>query len=181
MITKVQADYLLSLPKHVIEQVARGENRYLDSKRYTPKVPIDDRIYLASRAEDEYTFFIEITQSSKNQFKLTLHLQEEDASIGLLRVDFNGRHKNPVIATDSIPEIFKNYADSWLQGSHIHYFFDGYKPLSWAIPLHHDSSFPIHEFNDPSQIGPIIINFGRRINLITELTVTIQTEIHELD
>jgi hypothetical protein len=41
MITTGQAQQLLSLPKYIVEN-----DRYLNSKNYTPKVPIDDRIEL---------------------------------------------------------------------------------------------------------------------------------------
>jgi hypothetical protein len=181
MITKEQADYLINLPKYIIEQVPKGENVYLESKNYVPTLPIDDRIYLASKVDDEFTFFLDINQSSKNQLKITLHFQEDDASIGLLRVDFNGRHKNPVLAIDNLPDIFKQYADSWIEESHIHYFFEGYKPLSWAIPLKLDNSFPVKSFTDTSQIGPIIQAFGKKINMLTVLMLTFQKEIHDLD
>jgi len=181
MITKVQADYLLDLPKYVIEHEAKGENTFLERKSYVPSIPINDRLYLASKIDDEFTFFIDIYQTSKNLLKISLHFQEDDASIGLLRVDFNGRHRNPSIANESIPEIFKRYADIWIEGSHIHYFFEGYKPLSWAIPLTIDDSFPIKEFSDTGQFGSILQTFGKRINLQTVLMVTIQQEIHELD
>jgi hypothetical protein len=181
MITKTQADYLLNLPKHIIEQVSRAEVKYLERLNYVPTLPIDERIYLASKQDDEFTFFLEITQSSKVDLKITLHLQEEDASIGLLRVDFNGRHHNPVIANEGIPELFRQFADAWIEESHIHYFFDGYKPLSWAIPLKSDPTFPIKDFTDTSQIGSIIQSFGKKINLLTVLMVSLQKDIHELD
>lgn len=181
MITKVQADYLLGLPKHIIEQTSRGVHTFLDQKTYIPTLPINDRIYLASKADDEFTFFMEIDQSPKNQLKITLHLQEEDTSIGLLRIDYNGRHRNPVIAIDTIPDLFKQLAGTLIEESHIHYFFDGYKPLSWAIPLRIDSSFPAKDFTDTSQIGTIIHAFSNKINLSTVLTVTFQKDIHELD
>jgi hypothetical protein len=181
MITKEQADYLINLPKYIIEQIPKGQNIYLERKNYVPSIPIDDRIYLASKVDDEFTFFLEIYQSNKNQLKITLHFQEDDASIGLLRVDFNGRHKNPVIAEENLPSIFKKYTDAWIEESHIHYFFEGYKPLSWAIPLKEDSSFPIKDFTDTSQIGSIVQAFGKKINMLTILMLTFQKEIHELD
>jgi hypothetical protein len=181
MITKQQADYLIGLPKHVIEQVTRGEQTFLDQKRYTPSLPINDRIFMASKIDDEFTFFVDIFQSSKNQLRINLHLQEEDSNIGLLRVDFNGGHHNPAVANENIPDPFRQYADMWIEGSHIHYFFDGYKPLSWAIPIIIDKTFPIKEFTDTSQIGSVIHAFCNKINLATELTITFQKDIHELD
>jgi len=138
MITKQQADYLPDLPKHIVEQ-----DKFLDRKSYSPSLPLEDRLYMASKSDDEFTFFLDIKQSSKQQLKITLHFQEEDASIALLRVDFNGRHLNPEIANDNVPAEFKPYAGKWIDESHIHYFVEGYKPLSWAIPLTVDDSYPV--------------------------------------
>jgi hypothetical protein len=104
-----------------------------------------------------------------------LHFQEDEASIGLLRVDFNGRHRNPETITDKLPEVFKPYAGQWIEESHIHYFVEGYKPLAWALPLTADETFAIKTFNDISTIGEVLNEFGRKINLKTELTTTIQT------
>ena len=144
---------------------------------YSPTIPIDDRLYLASREEEDLSFFLEISQSAKRLLKLTLHFQEKDASIGLLRVDFNGRHRNPEIANDRVPSAFQPFAGQWIEESHIHYFVEGYKQLSWAIPLKVDDSFPIKKFDEISEIGSVIVEFGRRINLQTEITTTIQTAL----
>ena len=172
MITAAQAQTLLDLPKHIVE-----EEKYLDRKNYAPKLPIDDRIYMASKTDDEFTFFLDIWQRSKQQIKITLYFQEDDSSIGLLRVDFNGRHKNPEIENENVPDIFKPYAGKLLEESHIHYFVDGYKTLNWAIPLEIDDSFPVKNFTDSSQIGSIIQAFGKKINLKTQLKITYQTNI----
>jgi len=60
MITLQQSQYLLDLPKHIVE-----DNNYVDRKSYTPTFPIDDRIYLASKVDEEFSFFLAIWQSSK--------------------------------------------------------------------------------------------------------------------
>lgn len=172
MITQQQADYLLGLPKHIVEG---GE--VLERKMYTFSFPIDDKIYMASKADDEFTFFLEITQSPKKNLRLTLHFQEEDASIGLLRVDFNGRHKNPEIENDNVPDIFKSYAGRWLEENHIHYFVEGYKPLAWAIPLNVDNTFSVKEFTDTRELGNIFRVFGNKINLQTSLEISIQRQL----
>lgn len=169
MITVAQATYLLGLPKHVIE----NEN-YLDTYIYSPSLPIKDRIFMASKNDDVYSFFLDIWQSSKAQIKMSLHFQEDDSSIGLLRVDFNGRHKNPETINDNVPAIFKPYAGMWIEESHIHYFVEGYKTLDWAIPLSMDNTFSIKTFTTPTQIGTIIQTFGQRINLQTALKINIQ-------
>lgn len=172
MITQEQADYLLTLPKHIIEGEA-----VLERKKYSPSFPIDDRIYMVSKDDDEFSFFLEITQSSKKILKLTLHFQEEDVSIGLLRVDFNGRHSNPEIANDKVPDIFRPFAGQWLEESHIHYFVEGYKPLAWAIPLKADNTFLVKDFARISEFGNILQAFGTKINLKTILDISIQMNL----
>jgi len=144
---------------------------------YYPTIPVSDRLYLASKEEKDLTFFIEITQSAKRLLKLTLHFQEDDANIGLLRVDFNGRHHNPETANDKVPMMLKKHTGEWIEESHIHYFVEGYKPLAWAIPLNDDNSFAVKSFNDIYDIGNVLGEFGRKINLQTQIRTTIQTVI----
>ncbi|MFN8306988.1 MAG: hypothetical protein U0T79_09455 [Ferruginibacter sp.] len=172
MITSQQAQYLLDLPKHIIE-----DDSYIDRKSLSPNLPIDERIYMASKSDTDFTFFLDIWQSTKQQIKLTLHFQEEDSSIALLRVDFNGRHQNPQTLNANVPNIFHPYVGIMLETSHIHYFVESYKPLAWAIPLEIDDSFAVKEFSDTSQVGSIIQAFARKINLRTQLMITIQTSI----
>ena len=132
---------------------------------------------MTSKEDEEFFFFLEIWQSTKKRIKLTLHFQEDDASIGLLRIDFEGPpHKNPEIINDHVPEIYKRYAGKWIENRHIHCFIEGYKPLAWAIPLI-DDDFPIKEFTDQNLIAQILYAFGEKINLKTKLHITIQTQI----
>src|SRR5579875_713727 len=133
MITQAQADYLIQLPKLLTEN---GD--YVQSKQYTPALPLRDRLYMASEQDTDFSFFLEITQSTKQHLRLSLHFQEDETSIGLLRVDYNSRHRNPEDVNEYVPEAFKVYAGEWLEGSHIHYFVQGYKPLTWAVPLEVD-------------------------------------------
>ncbi len=169
MITQQQADYLLALPKHIIE----GDT-VLERKMYAPFRPINDRLFMVSKDDDEFSFFLEINQSPRKQLKLTLHFQEAEASIGLLRVDFNGRHKNPELENVHVPDIFKPYVGQWLEENHIHYFVEGYKPLAWAIPLNKDNTFSVKEFTDTKGIVSILQTFRNRINLQTILEISIQ-------
>jgi hypothetical protein len=172
MITQQQADYLIQLPKHIIE-----ENQVLERKTYAPRFPVDDRIYIVSKEDNEFTFFVEIWQSPKNHFKLTLYCQEDEASIGLLRVDFSGRHKNPEEATENVPAIFRPFVGKWLETSHIHYYIEGYKPLAWALPLNADYTFQIKEFTEVSEFTGIFRAFNKKINLLTSIDLNVQTQI----
>lgn len=172
MITQSQAQYLLELPKLLTDN-----GNYLYQKNYCPSLPISDRLYMASEQDTDFTFFLEIFQSSKNHLRLSLHFQEDETSIGLLRVDFNHRHPNPVEINEHVPDSFKPYAGQWVEGSHIHYYIEGYKPLAWAIPLKDDKSFSIKHFTSEDEIGNIIKAFGQKINLQTQLNITIQTRL----
>lgn len=169
MITQQTADYLLALPKHVLDS-----DQELDRFTLSAVVPVNIRIPLVSKDDRDVTFFIEVTQSKKQRLKLTLHNQEAGASIGLLRVDFNGRHRNPEIASDKVPANFAALAGQWLEGSHIHYFFEGYKPLAWAIPLDQDDTFTMKTFVDDGDEGPAIKTFAQRVNVQTVITAIIQ-------
>ena len=172
MITQEQANYLLSLPKYIIE----GEE-ILEFKDYSPKFPIADRIYIISKDDDAYSFFVEIQQSRKNQLKLTLHFQEDDTNIGLLRVDYNGRHKNPELESTDLPGMFKPYIGKWIDESHIHYFVEGYNPLVWAIPLYLDEAFSSKSFNGVNDFADVLKSFCNRINVETNFTINVQTKL----
>lgn len=172
MFTQEQADYLLNLPKYLIE----GEV-VLKSKDYSPTFPINDRIYIISEEDDAYSFFYWDTASRKNQLKLTLHFQEDDTKIGLLRVDYNGRHKNPELGNAVLPEIFKPYIGLWIEESHIHYYVEGYNPLVWAIPLSIDETFSAKNFTGVNDFASIFKTFCNIINVKTNLTINIQTQL----
>jgi hypothetical protein len=172
MITQDIADYLLGLPKKIIE-----DEELLETFEFAPRIPIVERLYAASVADKDVSFFIDIKQSSKKILKITLHFQEDNANILLLRVDFNGRHLNPESINDKVPDEFKQFAGKWIEESHIHYYVEGYKPLAWAIPLSNDDSFAVKEFNDVNDVGIIIQEFGKRINLQTRIKTIIQSVI----
>ncbi|MCC6550799.1 MAG: hypothetical protein IT279_12085 [Ignavibacteriaceae bacterium] len=172
MFTQSEANYLLELPKLLTEN-----DNYLRQKNYYPIMPIKERLYMASEQEPDFIFFLEIFQSSKNQLKLSLHCQEGETSIGLLRVDFNHDHPNPVEINEHVPELFKPYAGKTVKGSHIHYYVEGYRPLHWAIPLSVDNSFLIKQFADEAEIIDIIPAFNQKINLQTQFTINIQARL----
>jgi len=172
MITQAQAEYLLGLPKLLTENGA-----YLQKKSYSPSLPIRDRLFMASEQDTDFTFFLEITQSNKQHLRLSLHFQEDETSVGMLRVDFNSRHRNPEEINEFVPEAFKPFAGQWVEGNHIHYYVQGFKPLAWAIPLQVDNSFAIKQFTNETQVSNIITTFGQKVNLQTQLSITIQSRI----
>lgn len=124
-------------------------------------------------AEGNFEFLWRISQSAKNVIKLSLHVQDEDSNIGLLRIDYNGPHQNPQNAKDNLPEKFLPYVGRWFNNeSHVHYYEDGYRPLAWAIPIT-DSSIEtkIIEAEKTETIKNAILEFAKVINIKTNINV----------
>ncbi len=96
----------------------------------------------------------------------------------MLRVDFNGRHLNPMGIIPTLPEIFRPFAGQWLDNyaCHIHYVVNGYKPLAWAIPLELDE-FPVKELNSREDYSQTLSAFFQKINLKTIITFNHQMKI----
>jgi len=164
MFTIEQAEYLLRLAKKVeIDGVLQ------DEIRFTQPFPFQKRYTLISPEEADYTFLYEINQSSKNQFKLTLYLMDEDTRVGLLRVDFRGQHENPKTIKDTVPAALQPYAGKFFNydNHHIHYYVEGYKTtLDWAMPLT-DDEFPVKQITNSNDIIQAFMSFNRIIHLET--------------
>ncbi|HEV7348335.1 DUF6978 family protein [Telluribacter sp.] len=172
MISEDQARYLIQLPKKLVEN-----NELLDHKVLSPSFPFVAR-YPLSDEEEGFSFFLDVWQSAKQGIKFTLHFQENSTHYGLLRVDFNGRHKNPEIANADVPELFRPYAGCWLDDSpgHIHYVVDGYPPLAWAVPLELDP-FPTKNIRDFTDITAAFQAFCMVVAVRTEITVITQSHL----
>ncbi len=103
---------------------------------------------------------------------MTLHHQEDQSNIGLLRVDYNGKHKNPETVTDKVPEFLHPYAGKWFDyhEHHIHYYVEGYPALAWAAPLK-DVDFGQKSIHNPHDIVNAFYYFAEEINLVTRVTI----------
>src|SRR5690606_20877894 len=134
--------------------------------------PFKGRFYLISEDDDEFSFFLDVWQSPKRTVKFSLHCQEDTANYGLLRIDYNGGHKNPEVANEHVPDAFRPYTGLWLDqySGHIHYVVDGYKPLAWAIPLEIDS-FPIKSVASFADFSNAFEAFCSSINVETNITL----------
>jgi len=121
---------------------------------------------------------VNIKESEKKSLKISLHHQDNSTQNGLLRVDFNGRHFNPVDITETVPETFRPFAGQWLDdyAGHIHYVVNGYKPLAWAIPLEVDD-FKVKELNGREDYTRTLNAFFQKINLKTVITFNHQMRI----
>ncbi len=87
--------------------------------------------------DEEFSFMLQIHQSSKNLVRISLHCQDEDSKIGLIRFDYNAGHINPEVASPTVPDDVKKYAGKIFADDehHVHIHVEGYKSLSWAVPM----------------------------------------------
>lgn len=165
-----QIAYLINLPKNIVES-----STLLEQKSILLRSPFQERYPLLSQEDQDSSFFVEVYQSSKNLLKVTFHFQEDNASYGLLRVDYGGRHKNPETANEHVPEVFLPYCGQLLDVPHIHYAVPSYGPLKWAVPLEKDG-FAVESISSSSEISDALSAFFIRINVQTQITVVVQTD-----
>jgi hypothetical protein len=168
-ITNEQADYLLLLPKKIVD----NEGKPLDWIVIDQKFPFYERFDLSSEKDDEFSFLWQIRQGSKNTLQISLHFQEDDSKTGLLRIDYNGGHTNPQIINEYVPERFHPYAGQQLMESHIHYYVQSYPPLAWAAPLAEDD-FAVKEINENdfnATLVEVVKLFAKAVNIETVINI----------
>lgn len=160
MYSNEEAEHLIGLPKEV------------DGLRSIDLSNSQTRLSLIAPNAPEYIFLAEITLNKKIDFKVSLHHQENSACIGLLRIDYRGRHTNPESDSPSLPSKFKPYIGTTfgINEPHMHCYVAGYKPLAWALPLT-AGIFPVLQIaNDADKINAIL-QFVKKINVTSHLTV----------
>jgi hypothetical protein len=167
------ADYLIGLDKYIVENGQILDNYLLDIQ-----FPMSIRLNLAAPDDLDQNLLINIKESEKKSLKVSLHHQDNTTQNGILRIDYDGRHLNPVDVIPSLPAIFIPFAGQWLDEypSHIHYVVNGYKPLAWAIPLEFDS-FPVKELNGSEDYSVTLNEFFKKVNLKTNITFNHQMRI----
>lgn len=156
------AQQLLDLPKEIV-----GNNKKV--KLNSSK----NRFLLFTKDISEYKFLFDISNNQKRFFKISLHHQESNTHKGLLRVDFNGGHKNPPKANENVPLFLRQYEGQIIEDTHIHFVVEGYKDLAWAMPLNentleHFSVFRVNNFQD---FREAILSFSKKISLKTQLDI----------
>ena len=167
MITNQEADYLLELPKFIIEN-----DEKLLIKRFNEPFLWDIQFDLiAENKENVYELIWNIWQSDKNHIKMSLHHQDNETKTGLLRIDYNSGHINPIKLTDKVPQKFHPFVGKRfsINEHHVHYHVEGYKSLAWALPIAFDI-FPYKDL-DVNNIMEIVKEFGLTINLQTKLLI----------
>lgn len=83
-------------------------------------------------------FFIKIDRNQFISLKATFHSQTTGDNIQLFRIDFGGKHYNPVKADGSVHPFIKKYENVSFDYNepHIHLPVTGnYRQLAWAVPL----------------------------------------------
>lgn len=164
------ADYLIGLDKYITLNGDWKESHLLEIQ-----YPMKFRISLSSPDDLDQNFFVDVWESEKKALKICLHHQDDNTQYPLLRVDYNGRHKNPEEIIASVPEKFHPYAGLYLDEypGHIHYVVEGYKTLAWAIPLEVDE-FPIKELTGKEDYAETLKAFFMRINIKTSVNFSTQ-------
>jgi len=167
------AEYLIGLDKYVVQNGEIANNFLLDIQ-----FPMSFRLTLSAPDDLDQNLLVDIKESEKKSLKISLHHQDNSTQNGLLRVDYNGRHFNPVDIIPTVPEIFRPFAGQWLDDyvGHIHYVVNGYKPLAWAIPVELDD-FPVKELNGREDYARTLKAFFQKINIKTVLAFNHQMRI----
>jgi len=170
--TVEQSNYLLGLEKYIIYKKEK-QNTFLIAIKYPMRIKLN---LISSEDTDQY-FMLDIKEG-KRQLKVSLHHQDQNSNIGLLRIDFNGTHLNPFEINEHVPNKFKQFRGEQLGSyiGHIHYNIDGYKPLAWAIPLEFDN-FPIKQLSSRNDYINLLQAFFNTINLKTNISFNYQPEL----
>lgn len=165
-----QAQYLINMKKKILENGVVKDSIVIEQH-----LPMRLRFESISEIDNEYTFLIAITQSPKGMIRINLHCQDQDSKIGLVRVDYNSGHFNPINAPQNLPDIFKPYIGKQFgeNGHHVHYYIDGYRSLAWAIPIGDTDirTKDIRKEHINEDLANAIVDFARFINVETEIII----------
>jgi hypothetical protein len=157
---------LLSLPKKV-----KKEETILETVGIDNSFPFCMDYLLMCEQNNEYVFWYSIKQSKKYHLKLSLYLMVNDTRVGLIRIDYNGQHDNPMLPEDQeiVPLEFRIYAGKHFHYNepHIHYSIEDFKPMAWAIPLS-DIKFSVDKIHTQVDIGNAFLAFNKWISLHTQ-------------
>lgn len=168
-LSQTDAESLLNKAKYIIEA---GEF----IKTYTIDIEKNFDVKLNLSSEDkESTFLFRIHRSLKNSLKITLHHQDDETRLCLLRVDYNGAsHLNPTVVEETVPKKFRPFAGMILNCDHIHYHVEGYPTAAWAIPLENDNfEAKIVSYDDfNATFAKAVACFSKTINLQTKIKLS---------
>lgn len=132
--------------------------------------PNTNRFMLVSPEDKTCEFLLQYFKSTKADYKITLHHQENSQICLLVRVDYNSGHRNPDIINENVPDYMKAYCGVQLNESHVHINVEGYRDLAWAVPLNTYDKMSIKQIVSPDQFGLAIIEFAKLINISSKFT-----------
>ena len=165
-----QAKDLIATPKNILE----SDGKTICGIKQIDCVPgLHETIQLRSH-DEEFLFLWTIFRSSKEHFKLSLHILEKDSHVGIFRVDYvssDSSHTNPAVITNDVPDEIKPFAGKEISGPHAHFNVLGHKTLQWAVPLS-DLDFSIKSIvNEQKQIdiASAINCFAEYVNITTPI------------
>ncbi|HCA06928.1 hypothetical protein [Chryseobacterium sp.] len=161
MFSTQHAEYLISLPKTL-----------KDSKTVVDLSKKRNRLEFFSTDDEDQKFLVELTSNEKILLKTSIHHQENNTFVGLLRIDFKGSHMNPDHELNTLPNYLKPYIGKHFSPDepHVHLYIEGYRPLAWAIPLD-NYDFKIKSLNDKQDISDLLLKFGEKINVVSPLNI----------
>lgn len=170
MITTQQAKDFIDAPKTIL-----ADGIAVDVFPIVQKFPMRASIQLAVEGMgDEWLFIWQIDQGQKDSLRMSLHCQQYESNIGLIRVDYNRGHKNPEIAPDDLPDFFLPYVgkDFGTKESHVHiHVSSDIQQMQWAIPIE-ASNIESKEFDASSEsIERAIQAFAKAVHITTEIKV----------
>lgn len=165
MLTTEDAIELIKMPKMILVD-GHPQQQFIINQEF----PIDIRIEMCAVDNENLSFLWSIKQSKKMSIRMSLHCQQEDSHIGIIRVDYNSGHKNPDEAPDNLPEIFIPYIgkEFSMNESHVHlHITDEVQQMLWAIPIQ-VSEMHIKTFDASSNdVESVIVEFAKLINVST--------------
>ncbi len=125
------------------------------------------RTILSPQAGGDFSFLLEVAVNQKISFKISIHHQEDNTKVGLLRLDYRGVHLNPAIVTPNLPIAFHQYAEKLFTPDepHIHFYVcpEDYEPLVWALPVE-DWNASIKEVKNNMQLQAVFNAFSSAIS-----------------
>lgn len=156
ILTTAEAKRLLELEK-VIDKEDSGSTRLKSEDLFAGK-----RYALHSvNGIIKERFYLSIKRSRKKIAKISFHHFHGDTSKCLFRIDFAGTHKNPEVASDTVPEKFAAHAGEVIPDSHVHYYLEG-EDENWALPIGET------DFRDFGQIRNLEDSMQDIINRVNE-------------
>ena len=170
MITTEQAIEFIQTPKTIIDKGMPVEVFHI-----VQKFPLLAQIDLAVKDKgDEWMFTWQIDQGKKDSLRMSLHCQQYESNIGLIRVDYNRGHRNPAVAPDDLPEFFLPYVGKYFEvrESHVHiHVSSDTRQMEWAMPIE-ASDIETKSFDASSEsIEKAIQAFAKAIHITTKIKV----------